>query len=487
MAGRIDEEKEDMQGEENVESECKWRGRPAQQTELLMHNGPSSKATLSNGDLSHTSGANSRTDLERDAAATLDAGMEARPIGRPLTASSTSAQLASSEGEASQDMAPTVPRTMSRNLEATSEPTIARQSDDEPSPWYTRLLFLRRIRRNFSTAYHTSPSFTLLFLASLIFSLLQILATGGVLVATADCAKACQQPLYFFLCAVVLLTTLSLPLQYLEARANIEALRLVRAASAELGPRDASLVGVLMTRHQHDEYLSYASPRFFRRKERIDRLNRLVELQLLLLLLFGNFWVFPAAGTVCVTACPLLYHCSLAWVIYGYVLVLTPLLLVLGVFCCLPLVLLVNRAIHGQGYGQGGVARGGQALWIDWLLLFHPPVQGLHRQPAAGVVDSGPVMQGLASHQIAALPEYVYQQQQQQQPGVSSLPSTMVVEECAICLAPFLDLEPVRKLPCRHIFHKECIGTWLRSSHTCPLCLHNLAAAMTSSHGHGQV
>ena len=41
---------------------------------------------------------------------------------------------------------------------------------------------------------------------------------------------------------------------------------------------------------------------------------------------------------------------------------------------------------------------------------------------------------------------------------------------CAICL---IDLRPgceVRRLPCAHTFHAECVATWLRSKSTCPLC-----------------
>ncbi|GER35150.1 RING/U-box superfamily protein [Striga asiatica] len=44
-------------------------------------------------------------------------------------------------------------------------------------------------------------------------------------------------------------------------------------------------------------------------------------------------------------------------------------------------------------------------------------------------------------------------------------------EECRVCLSCFEEGEKVRKLTCRHTFHKECIDTWLqRESATCPLC-----------------
>lgn len=44
-------------------------------------------------------------------------------------------------------------------------------------------------------------------------------------------------------------------------------------------------------------------------------------------------------------------------------------------------------------------------------------------------------------------------------------------DTCAVCLSAFEDGEEVRKLKCKHIFHKDCLDTWLQQdSATCPLC-----------------
>lgn len=44
-------------------------------------------------------------------------------------------------------------------------------------------------------------------------------------------------------------------------------------------------------------------------------------------------------------------------------------------------------------------------------------------------------------------------------------------ETCAVCLSAFEDGEEIRKLKCKHIFHKDCLDTWLQQdSATCPLC-----------------
>jgi hypothetical protein len=43
--------------------------------------------------------------------------------------------------------------------------------------------------------------------------------------------------------------------------------------------------------------------------------------------------------------------------------------------------------------------------------------------------------------------------------------------ECSICLDDFEDGDLVRKLPCNHEYHSECIVKWLVERHsTCPLC-----------------
>jgi hypothetical protein len=41
---------------------------------------------------------------------------------------------------------------------------------------------------------------------------------------------------------------------------------------------------------------------------------------------------------------------------------------------------------------------------------------------------------------------------------------------CAICLCNVEDGDIVGDIPCRHVFHKECLKAWLTRSSRCPLC-----------------
>ncbi|XP_068667794.1 uncharacterized protein [Aristolochia californica] len=43
-------------------------------------------------------------------------------------------------------------------------------------------------------------------------------------------------------------------------------------------------------------------------------------------------------------------------------------------------------------------------------------------------------------------------------------------EVCIVCLNQFSVAAAVAQMPCAHIFHKDCIVSWLEKSHVCPLC-----------------
>ena len=44
------------------------------------------------------------------------------------------------------------------------------------------------------------------------------------------------------------------------------------------------------------------------------------------------------------------------------------------------------------------------------------------------------------------------------------------IEKCTICLSEFEDCDSVRRLPCMHLFHIDCVDQWLCTNKRCPIC-----------------
>ena len=47
-------------------------------------------------------------------------------------------------------------------------------------------------------------------------------------------------------------------------------------------------------------------------------------------------------------------------------------------------------------------------------------------------------------------------------------------ERCPICQCEFELNETLVELRCRHSYHEECIGAWLKDENTCPICKESL-------------
>ncbi|XP_038885922.1 E3 ubiquitin-protein ligase RING1-like [Benincasa hispida] len=46
----------------------------------------------------------------------------------------------------------------------------------------------------------------------------------------------------------------------------------------------------------------------------------------------------------------------------------------------------------------------------------------------------------------------------------------LLIGECRICLDELMNGMEVTRLPCAHVYHRDCIVKWLETSHLCPLC-----------------
>jgi len=61
----------------------------------------------------------------------------------------------------------------------------------------------------------------------------------------------------------------------------------------------------------------------------------------------------------------------------------------------------------------------------------------------------------LSQAEIDALPKIIFTNKT----GITS--SILLAEKCPICLTEFDDEETINKLHCTHLFHLQCISTWL--------------------------
>ncbi|GJN28351.1 hypothetical protein PR202_gb16461 [Eleusine coracana subsp. coracana] len=78
-----------------------------------------------------------------------------------------------------------------------------------------------------------------------------------------------------------------------------------------------------------------------------------------------------------------------------------------------------------------------------------------------------------AGEAIAALPKSTVGGEESQQQHAARGKAT---NECAVCLEGYEIGQALRRMPCSHEFHEDCIFDWLRVSRMCPLCRFKLPA-----------
>ncbi|OIT36210.1 PREDICTED: E3 ubiquitin-protein ligase SGR9, amyloplastic-like [Nicotiana attenuata] len=49
-------------------------------------------------------------------------------------------------------------------------------------------------------------------------------------------------------------------------------------------------------------------------------------------------------------------------------------------------------------------------------------------------------------------------------------------DDCVICFEKLRQGRELLCMPCSHMFHPDCITTWLKSGHSCPICRYDLLA-----------
>nr|AEE62818.1 unknown [Dendroctonus ponderosae] len=57
--------------------------------------------------------------------------------------------------------------------------------------------------------------------------------------------------------------------------------------------------------------------------------------------------------------------------------------------------------------------------------------------------------------------------------AVDALESETILQtglQCPVCLKEFPSHDKVKKMPCKHVFHPDCILPWLSKTNSCPVC-----------------
>ncbi|KAL4440787.1 hypothetical protein ABPG74_013768 [Tetrahymena malaccensis] len=72
---------------------------------------------------------------------------------------------------------------------------------------------------------------------------------------------------------------------------------------------------------------------------------------------------------------------------------------------------------------------------------------------------NGKVSRGLPQEIIQQIPVVNYTQRLK-----------MISEKCTICISEFEYGEKLKQLPCKHIYHPECVDNWLKQEKKCPVC-----------------
>lgn len=93
----------------------------------------------------------------------------------------------------------------------------------------------------------------------------------------------------------------------------------------------------------------------------------------------------------------------------------------------------------------------------------------------------GDVNRGATDDEISRIPAEKFKaeakrKKRESRAGPSSVRREEEVDKCAICLGEYEDGEEVKRLPCGHLFHGECVDRWLKVNKVCPVCKQSIRA-----------
>ncbi|PPS14816.1 hypothetical protein GOBAR_AA05762 [Gossypium barbadense] len=123
-------------------------------------------------------------------------------------------------------------------------------------------------------------------------------------------------------------------------------------------------------------------------------------------------------------------------------------------------------------------SRGAQ---IEFVIQNNPSEPGFRLPVNIGDYFIGPGLEQLIQ-QLAENDPNRYGTPPASKSAMDTLPSVKISKhnlssefnQCAVCMDEFEDGTEAKQMPCKHLYHKDCIFPWLELHNSCPVCRHEL-------------
>ncbi|KAJ9549652.1 hypothetical protein OSB04_022195 [Centaurea solstitialis] len=159
----------------------------------------------------------------------------------------------------------------------------------------------------------------------------------------------------------------------------------------------------------------------------------------------GNVWIF--GGHSSASEAPNLYRLCLVFLTFSCIGYAMPFILCATICCCLPCIISVLGFREDSAQNRGATTESINSL-PTYKFTIKKHKHGKNKETQSGASEGGVVAAGTEHERVLSGEDAV----------------------CCICLAKYANNDELRKLPCSHFFHKDCVDKWLKINASCPLC-----------------
>ncbi|KAI8337856.1 hypothetical protein BD560DRAFT_413009 [Blakeslea trispora] len=333
-----------------------------------------------------------------------------------------------------------------------------------------------------------SSSSKLLLVVSFIVAIVQIATTATVLAIGSKRELSCDKPFQLYLIILVVRVGVSLPLSVYQLLFTPRGRRGVgqppnqngrrtRQPSTQSNSEQAeSSTNTHISQEANEEQHSYEGSHNLVTGW-VDKLKSLLDLFAILWFIVGNYLLFSPSD--CLRHADLYYYTVLTWVLFGYMILLVPLLACASIVFCLPCVLVALRAFN---INIANIMMGGSKEEIAKIPVFRykraEPAQETEEAQAHSLANdhtNKSIKSVVSSKRHNWIRQFMQRHhkskstQDQQTYQYLTLPQSEDAV-CSICLCEYENEEFVCKLWCNHQYHKDCVHEWLGLNSKCPLC-----------------